>query len=93
MAKSIRIYADNPDPKAIAQVVTQLESGGIIIYPSDTVYAMGCSINNKKAIERLLRLKGWHKDKSTLSFVCANLSDLSSYVTPLDNATFKLALN
>ena len=90
MAKSIRIYADNPDPKAIAQVVTQLESGGIIIYPSDTVYAMGCSINNNKAIERLLRLKGWHKDKSTLSFVCANLSDLSSYVTPLDNATFKL---
>lgn len=90
MSKLLRIYEDQPNPKSIAQAVSVLASDGLIIYPNDTVYAIGCSINSKKAIDRLLRLKGWHKDKSRLSFVCSDLSTLSRYVTPLDSATFKL---
>lgn len=89
-AELIRIYEENPNPRAIGKVVDVLRQGGIIIYPTDTVYGMGCDITNSKAMERLARIKGVKLDKVNWSFVCADLSNLSDYVKQIDGATFKL---
>jgi tRNA threonylcarbamoyl adenosine modification protein (Sua5/YciO/YrdC/YwlC family) len=86
----IRIYPENPAPKLIESVVDVLNQGGIIIYPTDSVYAMGCSILKPRAIERLSRLKGVKKEKARFSFVFNDLSDLSMYAKPISNSVFKL---
>lgn len=90
MAQLIKIYPENPNPKAIQQVVEVLKNGGVIIYPTDTVYGLGCDITNTKALERIARLKGVKLEKSNFSFVCESLSNLSDYVKQIDNSTFKL---
>ncbi|MFO7721944.1 MAG: L-threonylcarbamoyladenylate synthase [Bacteroidales bacterium] len=86
----IKIYPENPAPKLIESVVEVLNQGGIIIYPTDSVYAMGCSILKPRAVERLSRLKGINKEKARFSFVFNDLSDLSMYTKPISNSLFKL---
>ncbi|NJB70053.1 tRNA threonylcarbamoyl adenosine modification protein (Sua5/YciO/YrdC/YwlC family) [Saonia flava] len=90
MAEFIKIYPENPNPKEIRRVVEVLKKGGLIIYPSDTVYGLGCDITNTKALDRLARIKGVKLDKAKWSFVCADLSNLSDYVRQIDTATFKI---
>lgn len=86
----IRIYPENPNPKHIRQVVDLLEVGGIIIYPTDTVYAIGCDIKAHKAIEKIARLKGLNPQNPDLSLIVHDMSQLSDYTIIRDNPTFKL---
>lgn len=90
MSELIRIYQENPNPKAIEKVVNILKKGGLIIFPSDTVYALGCDITNTKALERVSRIKGVKLDEANFSFVCESLSNLSDYVKQIDTPTFKI---
>ncbi|MDO5608906.1 MAG: L-threonylcarbamoyladenylate synthase [Capnocytophaga sp.] len=90
MAQYIKIYEENPNEKEINKVVNILRNGGIIIYPTDTVYGMGCDIANTKALERIAKIKGVKLEKANFSFVCADLSNLSDYVKQIDTATFKI---
>jgi tRNA threonylcarbamoyl adenosine modification protein (Sua5/YciO/YrdC/YwlC family) len=86
----IRIHPDNPSPKHIQQVAGILSKGGIIIYPTDTVYGMGCSINNSKALQKVCTLKNINPKKANLSIICHDLSHISDYIKPIDTATFRL---
>ncbi|HXI00612.1 MAG TPA: L-threonylcarbamoyladenylate synthase [Sphingobacteriaceae bacterium] len=86
----IRIYQDNPNEKAIGQVVDVLKKGGIIIYPTDTVYGLGCDITNPKAIEKICRIKGIKLEKANFSFICYDLSHISDFIKPIDNSTFRM---
>jgi tRNA threonylcarbamoyl adenosine modification protein (Sua5/YciO/YrdC/YwlC family) len=90
MAQFIKIYPNKPNEAAIAKVVKVLKDGGLIIYPTDTVYGLGCDITNTKALERIARIKGIKLDKANFSFVCSDLSNLSDYVKQIDTATFKI---
>ena len=90
MAELIKIYEKNPNPRAISRVVDCLRSGGLVIYPTDTVYGLGCDITKFKALERIARIKGIKLEKSNLSFICHDLSNLSDYVRHIDSYTFKL---
>ncbi len=85
----IKIYPENPNPKEIARTVEILRSGGLIIYPTDTVYAVGCDIFNAKAVENICRLKKLDVRRANLSFICYDLSHISEYAK-VSNATFKL---
>ena len=85
----VKIYPENPNPKEIAKVVKTLQEGGLIIYPTDTVYAMGCNALNVRAVERICKIKGVNPQKSNLSIICYDLSNLSEYAK-VNNATFKL---
>ncbi|HEY0900005.1 MAG TPA: L-threonylcarbamoyladenylate synthase [Sphingobacteriaceae bacterium] len=86
----IRIYPENPNPKHINQVVEVLKKGGVIIYPSDTIYGIGCDITNQKAIEKVCQIRGIKPDKANLSFICHDLSHISNYIKPIDNSVFRL---
>ncbi len=90
MAELVKIYEDNPNPKEIERVVAVLRKGGLVIYPTDTVYGLGCDITNTKALERIARIKGIKLAKAQWSFICADLSNLSDYVRQIDTATFKI---
>jgi len=90
MAQFIKIYPENPSEKEIDKVVAVLKKGGLIIYPTDTVYGLGCDITNSKALEKIARIKGVKLEKANFSFVCKDLSNLSDYVKQIDNPTFKL---
>ena len=90
MAHLIKIYEDQPNPKEIKRVVDVLRSGGLVIYPSDTVYALGCDITHKGALERIAKIKGVKLEKANFSFICEDLSNLSDYVKQIDTSTFKL---
>ena len=90
MSELIRVYEENPNPKEISKIVTILKNGGVVLYPSDTVYALGCDITNNKALERVAKIKGVKLAKANFSFVCKDLSNLSDYVRQIDTATFKL---
>lgn len=90
MAECIKIYEENPNPKEIRKVVDVLRKGGLVIYPTDTVYGLGCDITNTKALERIARIKGIKLAKANWSFICADLSNLSDYVRQIDTATFKI---
>ena len=90
MAEFIKIYNDNPDPRAIDKVAAVLKKGGLVIYPTDTVYGLGCDIHNIKALEKIALLKGVKIEKATFSFICNNLSHLSDYVKQIDSSTFKI---
>ncbi len=84
------MYADNPAERHIQKIVSVLKNGGVIIYPTDTVYGIGCDITKPKAIERVAQLKGVKVAKSNFSFICYDMSHLSDYTKPLDNSIFKL---
>jgi len=85
-----RIYNENPNEKEIEAVVSCLKNGGVIIYPTDTVYALGCDINNKKALERVARIKGVKLKDAHFSIVCYDLSHLSVYAKQVSTQTYKL---
>lgn len=86
----LKIYENNPNPKAIQQVVDVLKKGGLIIYPTDTIYGLGCDITNQKAIEKVCQIRGLKPEKANLSFICYDLSHISDYVKPIDTSTFRL---
>ena len=90
MAQFIKIYENKPNEAAIAKVVKVLKEGGLVIYPTDTVYGLGCDITNAKALERIAKIKGIKLEKANFSFICHDLSNLSDYVRQIDTATFKL---
>ena len=90
MAELLKIYPENPNPKAIEKVVEVLKRGGLIIYPTDTVYGLGCDITNVKALERIAKIKGVKLERSNFSFICHDLSNLSDYVTQIETPIFKL---
>jgi tRNA threonylcarbamoyl adenosine modification protein (Sua5/YciO/YrdC/YwlC family) len=90
MAEFIKIYEDKPNEAAIKKVVDVLRNGGLVIYPTDTVYGLGCDITNTRALERIAKLKGIKLEKANFSFVCHDLSNLSDYVKQIDTATFKI---
>ena len=90
MAEFIKLYNENPNPKEIAKVVKVLQSGGLIIYPTDTIYGLGCDITKTKSLEKIAQIKGVQLEKANLSFICNDLSHLSDYVKQLDSATFKI---
>lgn len=90
MADFIRIYEENPSEKEIDRVVAVLKRGGLIIYPTDTVYGLGCDITNTKALERVAQIKGLKLEKTNFSFVCHDLSNLSDYVKQIDTSVFKI---
>lgn len=90
MAKLIKIYEENPNEKQINEVVKVLRDGGLVIYPTDTVYSLGCSIKSNRAIEKVAQIKGVKVEKANFSFVCESLSNLSDYVKQIDTPTFKM---
>lgn len=85
----LKIYPENPNPKEIAKAVDVLQDGGLVIYPTDTVYAIGCDALNVRAVEKICRMKGVNPQKSDLSIICSDLSNLSTYAK-VNNAAFKL---
>lgn len=86
----IHINNEKPDSKTISQIVSCLKNGGIIIYPTDTVYALGCDITQTKAIERICKLKNIKPEKSKFAFVCSDLSHLSEFTKPIPNHVFRV---
>ncbi len=90
MAEFIKIYPTKPNEAAIEKVVKVLQSGGLVIYPTDTVYGLGCDITNTKALEKIAKIKGIKLEKANFSFICADLSNLSDYCAQMDTAHFKI---
>lgn len=85
-----KIYPENPNPREIDRVVEILREGGVIIYPTDTVYGLGCDITKGKAIERVAQIKGLRLEKTNFSFIVYDLSHLSDFTKPIDNSVYKL---
>lgn len=90
MAFFVKIYKENPNSREINKVVDVLKRGGLVIYPTDTIYGLGCDITNIKAVEKIARIKGIKADKANFSFICNDLSHLSDYVKQIDTPTYKL---
>lgn len=90
MAEIVKIYPENPNPKAVNRVVEVLKAGGVIVYPTDTVYSFGCDLNNNKAMDRVAWLKGLKKEKADFSIIFYDLSHLSDYTRQVDTATYKI---
>ncbi len=90
MADLIKIYEENPNEREIEKVVDVLKKGGLIIYPTDTVYGLGCDITNMKAMEKVAKIKGLKLAKANFSFICYDLSNLSDYVKQIDTQTYKI---
>jgi tRNA threonylcarbamoyl adenosine modification protein (Sua5/YciO/YrdC/YwlC family) len=85
----IRIHPQNPQPRLLRQVAEVLRKGGVIIYPTDTIYGLGCDIQQQKAVERICRIKGVDPQKAQLSFVCHDLSHLSEYAKQLNTPVYR----
>lgn len=90
MAELIRIYEENPSPKELQRIARAMKEGALVIYPTDTVYGLGCDINNKGALEKVAKIRGVKLEKANFSFICESLSDLSEYVSQIDTTTFKI---
>ena len=90
MPQFIKIYENNPNEVAIKKVVEVLKNGGLVIYPTDTVYGLGCDITNTKALERIAKIKGVKLEKANFSFICSDLSHISDYIKQIDTSTFKI---
>jgi len=88
-AEFIKIYPENPDPRRIRQVVECLRDGGLVIYPTDTVYGLGCDIYNSRAVEKIARIKGIKPQKNDFSFICYDLSHIADYAR-VGNSAFKV---
>ena len=89
-AELLKIHPDNPEKRKIESVVSVLKKGGIVIYPTDTIYGIGCDLMNRKSIERLCQIMGVKPQKLDLSFICNDLSHISEYVKRVDTPVFKL---
>ncbi len=86
----LKINPDNPEGRKIRQVMESLDKGGVIIYPTDTVYGIGCDIFNQKAVEKVCRIRGLDPSKAMLSFICKDISQVSEFSAPIDNSTFRV---
>ncbi len=86
----VRLFNENPNPREIRKIADILRSGGLIIYPTDTVYGLGCDITNSKAVEKVARWKGVKIEKSNFSFICSDFSHLSDFTKPIPNSIFKV---
>ncbi|MEX0811388.1 MAG: L-threonylcarbamoyladenylate synthase [Chitinophagales bacterium] len=86
----LKLHNENPDRRKIEMAVECLKKGGVIIYPTDTIYTFGCELGNKKAMERIAQIKGKNLKQSHFSIICHDLSHISEYTNNLNNATFKL---
>jgi len=86
----LKIYPENPNPKIIQKIVDCLNDGGLIIYPTDTVYGMGCSIFKSKSVEKIAQIKGIKVEKSNFSFICSDLKHISDFTKPINNSLYKL---
>lgn len=89
----LKIHPENPQPRLVKQVVECLQDGGIIIYPTDTIYGLGCDIRQQKAIERICRIKNIDPHKAQLSFICRDLSNLSDYTKSIDTPLYRMLKN
>jgi tRNA threonylcarbamoyl adenosine modification protein (Sua5/YciO/YrdC/YwlC family) len=89
-AEFIRLYEENPDPEKITQIVRSLRDGGVVIYPTDTVYGMGCDITNLRAVERISKIKGINPKKHNFSMICADLSNISQFTRVISKPVFKM---
>ena len=87
-----KLYNENPNPRDVRRIADILQNGGIIIYPTDTVYGMGCDITNSKAVGQIARWKGIDVEKSNFSFICSDLSHLSVFTRPISNYIFSSSL-
>lgn len=85
----LHVHPDNPQPRLLRQIAELLRGGGIIVYPTDTIYGLGCDISQHKAVERICRIKGVDPQKANLSFVCYDLSDLSQWAAQLDTPVYR----
>lgn len=86
----LKINPDNPEGRKISHAVEALEKGGVIIYPTDTVYGLGCDIYNKKAVDKICRLRGLDPVKARLSFICSDISQVAEFTQQIDNQIFRL---
>lgn len=86
----VKLFNENPNQREILKVVEVLRKGGLIIYPTDTVYGLGCDITNAKAVEKVARIKNVKVEKNTFSFICSDLSHISDFTKPIPNSVFKL---
>ena len=89
-AELLKVHPQNPDKRKIERIVGILKAGGIIIYPTDTIYGMGCDLLNRKAVGRLSHIQDIKPQKLNLSFICRDISEISAYVKRMDTRTFKL---
>lgn len=89
-AKYIRLYPENPETRKLEQIAGILKNGGVIIFPTDTIYGIGCEMTNKKAVERVCRIKGIDPAKSQLSIICKDISQVSTFVRGLETRVFKV---
>ncbi|MDD2962972.1 MAG: L-threonylcarbamoyladenylate synthase [Bacteroidales bacterium] len=90
MSQLLQIHPDNPNPRHIKTVLECLRDGGIIIYPTDTVYGMGCDPKQSKAFDRLAQIKGIKRDKADFSLICHDLKQLSDFTRPISNDVFRM---
>lgn len=86
----VKLFNDNPNQREVLKIVEVLRNGGLIIYPTDTIYGLGCDITNAKAVEKVARIKGVKVEKNNFSFICSDLSHLADYTKPIPNHVFKL---
>lgn len=89
----LEIHPENPQPRLIKQVVECLKDGGVIVYPTDTIYGLGCDIMQHKAIDRICSIKNINPQKSQLSFICKDLSNLSDYTKSIDTPLYRMLKN
>lgn len=90
MAELIKLYEEKTDMKALRRITNDMRDGALVIYPTDTVYGLGCDINNKNALEKVARLRGVELEKANFSFVCDSLSCLSDYTAQITSGAFKI---
>lgn len=86
----LKLHAENPNPRYVKMIIDCLNDDGVIIFPTDTIYGIGCSINSNKALERIARIKGVKKEKANFSFIFHDLSMLSDFTKPINNDVFKM---
>lgn len=86
----VRLFNENPSPREIRKIAEILRKGGLIVYPTDTVYGLGCDITNQKAVEKVARWKGVKIEKNNFSFICSDFSHLADYTKPIQNNIFKI---
>ena len=89
-AEFIRLYEENPDPRKVKQAVDILRNGGVVIYPTDTVYGMGCDITNQRAVERICKIKGINPKKHNFSIICADLGNIAQFTRVITKPVFKM---
>ncbi len=86
----VKLFNENPNHREVLKIVEVLRNGGLIIYPTDTVYGLGCDITNAKAVEKVARIKGVKVEKNNFSFICYDLSHIADYTKPISSSVFKL---